>query len=135
MATFTKVDSLNENIAEKVHNLGADTLMVALTNTAPTTANTVLANITEIAYTNISSRTLTTTSSSTSAGVYRLVLADLTLTATGAVGPFRYAVIYNNTATNKELIGFADYGSSISLANGETLRLDFDNVNGLLAIS
>ena len=135
MATFTKVDSLNESIAEKVHNLGTDTLMVALTNTAPSAANTVLANITEIAYTNISSRTLTTTSSSTSAGVYRLVLADLTLTATGAVGPFRYAVIYNNTATNKELIGFADYGSSISLANGETLRLDFDNVNGLLAIS
>ena len=135
MATFTKVDSLNENIAEKVHNLQSDTLMVALTNTAPSSANTVLANITEIAYTNLSSRTLTTTSSSTSAGVYRLVLADLTLTATGDVGPFRYAVIYNNTATNKELIGFADYGSSISLANGETLRLDFDNVNGLLAIS
>lgn len=66
---------------------------------------------------------------------YKLVLADITLTATGAVGPFRYVVIYNDTATNKELIGFADYGSSISLSNGETFRLDFDNINGLLAIS
>jgi hypothetical protein len=135
MATFTKVDSFNESAAEKIHNLGSDTLMVALTNTAPLVSNTVLVNITEISYTNLSSRVLTTTSSSTSAGVYRLILADLTLTASGAVGPFRYAVIYNNTATNKDLIGFSDYGSSISLANGETLRLDFDNVNGLLAIS
>jgi hypothetical protein len=135
MAAFTKVDSLNESIAEKIHNLGSDQLMVALTNTAPVTTNTVLANITEITYTNISSRVLTTTSSSTSSGVYRLILADLTLTASGAVGPFRYIVIYNNTATNKDLIGFSDYGSSISLANGETFRLDFDNVNGLLAIS
>lgn len=135
MATFTKVDSLGENIAEKVHNFGTDQIMVALTNTAPTVANTVLTDITEIAYTNLSSRVITTTSSSTTSAVYRLVLADLTLTATGAVGPFRYIVIYNNTATNKELIGFADYGSSISLTTGETFRLDFDNVNGLLAIT
>lgn len=135
MATFTKVDSFNESLAEKIHNLGTDQLMVALTNTAPVTTNTVLANITEITYTNISSRVLTTTSSSTAAGVYRLILADLTLTASGAVGPFRYIVIYNNTATNKDLIGFSDYGSSISLATGETFKLDFDNVNGLLAIS
>jgi hypothetical protein len=135
MATFTKVTSFNEALAEKVHNLQSDVLTVALTNTAPTAANTVLADITEISYTNLSSRTLTTTSSSTISSVYRLILADLTLTATGAVGPFRYIVIYNNTATNKELIGFADYGSSISLTTGETFRLDFDNVNGLLSKS
>lgn len=135
MATFTKVDSFNESMAEKLHNLGTDQLMVALTNTAPIVTNTVLANITEIVYTNISSRIITTTSSATASSIYRLILADLTLTATGAVGPFRYIVIYNNTALNKELIGFSDYGSSISLATGETFRLDFDNVNGLLAIS
>ena len=135
MATFTRIDTLFENMAEKVHNLQSDVLKVALTNTAPSASNTVLANITEISYTNLSARTLTVSSSSTTAGVYKLVLADLVLTASGAVGPFRYAVIYNDTATNKELIGFTDYGSSISLASGETFTLDFDNTNGLFTIS
>jgi len=134
MATFTRIDTLFENMAEKVHNFQSDVLKVALTNTAPSLSNTVLANITEITYTNLSARTLTVSSSSTVSGTYKLVLADLVLTASGVVGPFRYAVIYNDTATNKELLGFIDYGSSISLNTGETFTLDFDNVNGLFSI-
>ena len=125
MATYTKFNSFVEALAEKVHNLGADTLRVALTNTAPSASNTVLANITEIAYTNLSSRALTVASSSQTAGTYSLVVNDLVLTASGAVGPFRYVVIYNDTATNDELICFYDYGSSITMANGETFTLDF----------
>jgi hypothetical protein len=135
MSVFTKVDSLTESLAEKIHNLGSDTLTVALTNTAPTVANTVLADITEVAYTNLSSRVITTTSSIVAAGVYRLILSDLTMSATGSVGPFRYVVIYNDTATNNELIGFSDYGSSVTLNTGETFTLNFDNIAGLLAIS
>lgn len=126
MSAYNKFNSFVEAVAEKVHNLGSDTLKVALTNVAPTAGNTQLSNITEISYTNCSSRTLTVSSSSQTGGVYSLVVADLILTASGgSVGPFRYVPIYNDTATNKELIAWYDYGSSITLADGETLTLDF----------
>ena len=126
MATFNKFNSFSEALAEKVHNLGSDQLTVALTNSAPLATNTILANITKISYTNCSTRNITTVSSTQSSGTYTLVLTDLVLTASGgSVGPFRYVVVYNNTATNDELIGWVDYGSSITLADTETLTIDF----------
>jgi len=126
MAAFTLFECFVEDIAEKVHNLGADTLTVALTNTAPTAGtDDELVDITEVSYTYCSSRVLTLTSSSQASGVYSLILQDLTLSASGgSVGPFRYVVIYNDTATNDELIGYSDYGSSITLNDGEDLALD-----------
>lgn len=137
MATFNKFHSFVEALAEKVHNLGADTLRVALTNTAPVATNTVLANITQIANGNgypTGGTTATLTSSSQSSGLYKLVLADVVFTATGSMGPFRYAVLYNDTAANDELIGWWDYGSSITLASGETFTVDFDPTNGVLTV-
>jgi hypothetical protein len=135
MATFNKFNSFVEALAEKVHNLGSDQLIVALTNSAPLATNTVLTDITEISYANLSSRNVTTSTSAQSSGTYKLVCADLVLTASGAVGPFRYVVLYNGTAANDELIGWYDYGSSISLANGETFTIDFDGTNGVLTIA
>jgi hypothetical protein len=136
MATFNKFNSFVEAAMEKVHNLGSDTLKVALTNTAPVATNTQLSNITEISYTYCSARTLTVSSSAQASGVYKLIVADLLLTATGgAVGPFRYVVIYNDTANNDELIGWYDYGSSITLNDGETYNLDFDGTNGVVQVS
>lgn len=135
MAVFNKFNAFVEAVAEKVHNLGSDQLVVALTNTAPSAANSVLADITQISYTNLSSRNLTTTASSQTSGVYKLVVADLVLTASGSVGPFRYVVVYNGTTASGNLIGFYDYGTSITLANGDTLTIDFDGTNGLLQIS
>lgn len=135
MASFNKFYSFVEAIAEKIHNLGSDQLVIALTNTAPNATDSQLTNITQISYTNLSSRNITTTSSAQTTGTYKLVLTDLVLTASGAVGPFRYVVIYNDTATNDELIGYYDYGSSISLASGETFTIDFDGTNGVLTIA
>lgn len=135
MATFQKFHSFVEAIAEKKHDLGSDQLAIALTNTAPDATNAVLADITEISYTNLSSRNVTTSSSAQTGGTYKLVLEDLTLTASGAVGPFRYVVLYNDTAANDELIGWYDYGSSISLAAGETFTIDFDGTNGVLTLA
>ncbi len=135
MATFNKFNSFVEAVAEKVHNLGSDTLKVALTDTLPTASNTQLSNITEISYTNISARTLTTSSSSQTSGTYKLVIADLVLTASGTVPQFRYIVIYNDTATNDELIGWFDYGSEINMITNDTLTLDFDATNGLLQLA
>ena len=135
MATFNKVNSFVELLAEKTFNLGSDTLKVALTNTAHTSSWTKLSDLTEVSYTNLSSRTITTTSSAQTDGTYKLILADLTLTASGAVGPFRYIYIYDDTATNDELIGYYDYGSSITLASGNTFLIDFDGTNGVLTIA
>jgi hypothetical protein len=137
MATYTKFNAFVENLAEKVHNLGADSLVVALSNTAPTATNAVLTDITQISYTNLSSRALTVSSSAQTSGTYKLVLSDLTLTASGAVATFRYIIIYNDTPTSPAdpLIAFYDYGSSITMANGETFTLDFDGTNGLFTLA
>lgn len=136
MATFVKFNSFVEAFAEKVHNLGSDSLKVFLTNSAPSASNTVLANITEISYANCSARAITTASSAQTSGTYKLTLNDLTLTGTGgSVGPFRYVGVYNDTATNKELIAYEDYGSAITLADTETLLIDFDGSAGFLTIA
>lgn len=138
MATFNKFNSFVEAIAEKIHNLGSDTLTIALcaSANAPVASNTQLSNLTQISYTNLSSRVITTTSSSQTSGTYKLVLADLVLSASGgAVAAFRYIVIYNDTATNDELIGWYDYGSSLTLNDGDSLTLDFDGSNGVLQIA
>jgi hypothetical protein len=135
-SSFNKFNSFTEAIAEKVHNLGSDTLTVALTNSAPVATNTQLSNITQITYTNLNTRVLTVSGSSQTSGVYKLTITDKTLTSTGgSTGPFRYVVIYNDTATNDELIGWYDYGSSITLGDGESLVLNFDDANGVLTIT
>jgi hypothetical protein len=125
MVAYTKFYSLVEALAEKVHNLGSDTLTVALTNSAPNQTDTQLSAITQISYTNCSSRVLTVSSSSQTTGTYSLVLNDLTLTASGTVGPFRYVVIYNDTATNDELICYYDHGSNVTLNSGDQYVIDF----------
>lgn len=138
MATYNKFNSLPEALAEKVHNLGSDTLKVVLTNTAPIASNTQLSNITQLAGGNgytTNGTAASITSSDQSSGTYKLVLADVVFTASGSMGPFRYAVLYNSTATNGELIGWWDYGSSITLASGETFTVDFDPTNGVLQIA
>jgi hypothetical protein len=138
MAAFNKFQSFVEAVAHKKHNLGSDQLVIALCNAAnaPVATNTVLANLTPIAYTNLSTRNITTTSSAHTTGTYKLTLTDLVLTASGgAVAPFRYVVIYNDTATNDELIGWYDYTSDLTLANGETLTINFDDAAGVLTIA
>jgi len=136
MVTFNKVDSFVEKLAEKAFNLGSDTLTVALTNTAHTAGWTQLSDLTQVSYTNLSSRALTISSSAQTSGTYKLVLADLVLTSTGGTtGPFRYVYIYDDTATNKELIAYYDYGSSITLQAGDTFTIDFDASNGVLQIA
>jgi len=136
MATPTFFNSFKEALSEKVHNLGSDQLKIALTNSAPSTSNTVLTNITEITYTNLSTRNVTTISSSQTSGTYKLDLTDLVLTSTGgSTGPFRYIVLYNDTATSDELIYFLDYGSSITLAAGESITINFDNSAGAITLT
>jgi hypothetical protein len=140
MATATKFNQFVQDVAHKVHNLGSDTLKVMLTNTAPVATNSIKGDLTEISAGNgytAGGTQATTSSSSQTSGTYKLVLADVVFTATGAVGPFRYTTLYNDTPTSPAdpLILFWDYGSSISLANTETFTWDADPTNGILTLA
>lgn len=140
MATYAKFYAFVENVAEKVHNLGADTLRVMLTNTAPVATNAVKADLTDISAGNgytAGGATPSISSSAQSTGLYKLVLGDVTFLASGgSIGPFRYVVLWNNTPTSpaNPLIGFWDYGSAVTLADGESFVVDFDGTNGVLQI-
>lgn len=137
MATYNKFQQFVEDLAEKVHDCGADQWTVALTATAnpPVATNSVLANLTEIAYTNLSSRNITTTSSAHTTGTYKLTLTDLVLTASGgSVAAFQYVVIYNSTAAGGPLCAWYDYGSALTLDDGESLTIDFDDANGFFQL-
>jgi len=138
MATYNKFEQFTEDLAHGVHNLGSDQLVVALTAaaSAPVATNSVLLNLTEISYTNLSSRNITTNTSGQTSGTYELNLTDLVLTASGAVATFRYVVIYNDAPTSPAdpLICWYDYGGDVTLADTETFTINFDDVNGLFQL-
>jgi hypothetical protein len=140
MATFNKFNAFVEHLAEGVHNLQSHTLKVMLTNTAPVATNSVRADLTEIAAGNgytAGGTAASVTSSAQTSGTYKLVLGDVVITASGgSIGPFRYAVLYNDTPTSPAdpLIGYWDYGSALTLANGESITWDADPTNGVLTL-
>jgi len=135
MATYTKIDSFVENLAEGLINLAGTGLTIALTNTAHTSTWDELADLTQISYTNLSSRVLTVSSSAQTSGTYKLVLSDLTLTASGSVGPFQYVYIYDDASTGDKLIAYYTLPSAVTMSNGETLLLDFDGSTGVIQLA
>lgn len=141
MAAFNKFNAFVENLSEKVHNLQSDTLKVMLTNTAPSATNAVFADLTEISAGNgytAGGTAATQSSSAQTSGTYKLVLADVTFTASGgSIGPFRYAVLYNDTPTSPAdpLIGYWDYGTSLTLTTGNSFTVDFDATSGVLTLA
>lgn len=143
MATFTFFQQFKENMGKGVHDFTSDatcTLTCALVNNAngvSVSADAVLADITQIAYTNLSSRVITGVTSEHASGTAPVTANDLVLSASGgAVAAFRYIVVYDDdpTSPTDPLIGYLDYGSDLTLADGESLTLDF-GANGLFTIS
>jgi hypothetical protein len=129
MAAFTKFEAFSEALAEKKHNLDSDTLKIYLSNTAPNAAtHAVKADIAEISAGNGYSAGGADTQNATSrsGGTTSVTGVDVVWTASGgSIGPFRYVILYNDTASNDELIGYWDYGSGITLADTETFTTDF----------
>ena len=129
MATFQKFNQFPEDLCKGVHNFTSDatcTLVFALSAVAPDAANTVIADITQIAYTNCSSRTVTGVTAEQTGGVCPITANDLTLTASGgAIADFRYIILYNSDTASGSLIGFWDTGSTQTLLDGQSLLLDF----------
>ena len=128
MATYNKFQCFLKDFVDGKHDFTADTLKVALSSAAnapSASADVKLADITTIAAPAVDNATLTTSSSGWASGAFKVVVADLTMTATGAVGPFRYVIVYNDTATDDPLICYFDYDSEVTLASGDTFKLDF----------
>lgn len=131
MATYVKYQQFNGDLGLGVHDLNTDTLMVMLSNTAPTVAtDAVRADATEIGAGNgyTSGGADITNTYSESGGVGTLGGTDVVFTASGGtIGPFRYAIIYNDTPTSPAdpLVCYWDYGSSITLNDTETFTVDF----------
>jgi hypothetical protein len=136
MATLTLFESLSEAKHLAKINFATDTFKVYLTNTAPdAAADATLADLpTEIANGNgytTGGVAVTVSSATQTAGTFKWVLADLTLTAvTGSMGTFRYACIYSDTSTDDDLVGYLDNGSSVTLTVGQTYTFDFNASNG-----
>ena len=133
MATFTKINDFVKDLAHGVHKLNTDTLKIAISNTAPSAetndptgdGNGVIANVTQITYSFAQDRVVSIGTSSQTGGVYTLTLNNKALKATAIVGPFRYIYLFNDDAVSDNLIGYWDYGSSVSLSNGETFTAEF----------
>jgi hypothetical protein len=118
-----------------IHNLATDSIKVLLTNTAPSLSNTVASNITQIAAGGGYSTggfAVTTISSTQTAGVYKWLVTDYTLTASAAIATWRYAAFYNFTSTTDALMFYFDYGSAISMTTGDTFVFDFNGTNGVI---
>lgn len=139
MATYNKIQQFPKDLVDGVHNFSSHTFKVVLSNSATVNTNTILANITQIAngngYTTGGATSSMTTS--VSSGTAKVTAADVTWTASGSMGPFRYATVYNDTPTSPAdpLIAWWDYGSSITLAATETFTVDFDGTNGMFTIA
>lgn len=139
MATFNKFNNFTKALGDKLHNLGTDTFFVQLSNTLPLATQSVETDLaadlaTANGYTN-GGVTVGTGVWTTSGGIAKLTITDKVITASGGtIGPFRYVIILNNTAALKDLVGWSDYGSSITLNNTETFTIDFDGTGGVLTI-
>lgn len=140
MASYNKHQDYAEQLNKAVHNWSTHTFKAVFCNTAPVATNTVLSDLTQISngggYTGGAGGgvALDTVTLSEASGTAKVTIADEVFTATGAsVGPLRYVDIYNDSATSPAdaLVCWYDYGSSITLADTETLTIDFDGTNGL----
>src|SRR6187455_3671951 len=140
VAPIVKYDAFIDELSKAGHNLATAVFKAALTNTAPGAADTVWNTTVAPAPAAANGypaggNTLTGVVGATAAGVFKLTITDTVFTATaGGIGPFRYVVLYNSTATNK-LIGYYDNAASITLADTDTFTTDFDATNGVFTIA
>lgn len=130
MASFNKFEQFARDFADGVHDFDLHTVNVYLSNATPSAAgDAIKTDLAEIATGNGYTGPVDTQNDVTSTGGTASVTGvDVTITASGgSVGPFRYVVLYNDTPTSPvdPLIGWWDYGSSVTLSDGESFQIDF----------
>jgi hypothetical protein len=144
-SSFYKFDCFVEDVGQVLHDLNNDSLKILLTNTAPNAGDTVVdesggvcivkavSNANEIAAGNGYTKggaAIAAQGWSQSGGIAKLTGTKVQWSATGSVGPFRYAVLYNSskgTSTTRPVIGYWDYGAAVTLSNGETFTVGNEN--------
>jgi hypothetical protein len=144
MATFAKFNTFTQEVLKGTHHFGTDTFKIALVASASgvsASGDAVLTDITQIAYTNL---TTAPTASfgvdipepTTDSGVAKVAVPDITITASGGNGAaWRYAVLYNDSHASKALVGYIDVcGADITILDGLGFLLDFDTSNGTFTI-
>jgi len=132
MATYTKFYDFSEQLVEGIHDWDAHTFKVMLTLTAPVVTNTVKADLTEISAGNgyTAGGTATTIATSETTGTTTVTGTEIIWTASGgSIANFRYAVLYNDTSASDNLVAFWDYGSTVTVATGETFTVKFNNAS------
>ena len=132
MATYNKflpaVDVMQEGM-----NAATDAWKIVLATALANTDTTITAEVANGNGYTTGGKTAATTSATTTAGVFKLILASPTAwTATGAGFSFRYAILYNSTTSTP--VGYWDYGSSQAVAAGETVTVTLDAVNGVYTV-
>lgn len=137
MAAANKFNILGKYTVDGTHQYGVHTFKWLLTNTAPSAANQVRGDLTEISAGNgyVAGGPVVAITTAQAVAIGRATAVDVTLTASGgSIGPFRYAVLYNDTVASpvKPLVGWWDYGSAITILAGESFIFDADGVNGIL---
>jgi len=138
MAAYNKFNQFTKDLIDGVHDFDAHVFKVMLTNVAPVATNTVKADLTEISAGNgyTAGGATTTITTSTSSGTAKATATDIVFTASGgSIGPLRYAVLYNDSAASDPLISWWDYGSSITLADTESLTVDFNAATGIFTVA
>lgn len=134
MATYNKFQDFSEQLVRGVHDWDAHVFKIALTNTAPVATQTTW-NLTDhpapaAANGYTAGGTATTIAISETTGTTTVTGTQVVFTATaGGIGPFRYAILYNDTATSPAdaAIAYWDYASSVTLADTETFTVKFNN--------
>jgi len=138
MPQLQKFQDFAEQVLRAKHDFSSHVFKAVLTNTAPAATATVLADIAQVsggAYT-AGGYVLDGVTLSETGGTAKVIITDEVITASGgSIGPFRYAVVYNDSAAGKPLVGYVDRGDSITLADGEELKLDFDAAAGVLTLA
>lgn len=132
MATVTKFNDFSEQLSKGNHHFGTDTFKLMLSNTAPSAANTVKANITEISAGNgyTAGGYAVTVGISETSGTTTITGAAVTITASGGtMATFRYFVLYNDTSTGDLLVDFWDHGSGITLEDGSSAIFKFNSAD------
>lgn len=135
MATYVKFQDFSEQLVRGVHDWDAHTFKIALTNTLPVNTQVSLDTVTNhpapaAANGYTAGGTATTITISETTGTTTVSGTQVVFTATaGGIGPFRYAILYNDTATSPAdaLIAWWDYASSITLNDTETFTVKFSN--------
>lgn len=137
MAAYNKFDVFTSDLVTKKHDFSSDVFKVMFTNTLPVRANSVKADISEIASSGGYSAggVATTVTLSNVAGVETVFASPAVITASGAIGPFQYTVFYNSTPAAGLLVSWEDLGTPVTILSGITFTWTPDAINGLFTVT